>query len=249
MIKLVQFESSNVSPYEDGRLYRMMLGDGFFRSCNISRVNNNTLRVGPGWGFMCGRQWWLDQTQIAATLAGSGSVDMAVVIRIDLTNANDPITLITQPYSTALTQQDLNDDGTVYEMILGKYTASTTDISNISLVAPRLYYRGLAGYAERIVSVTNQINVGEASIFKLTANGQTLSINWDSTFGSSGSANAYSVSIVLVVTGGNSGLNFPSSVKWANSAPSFSSGTVTEVILRTYNGGTTWYASEGGVFS
>lgn len=250
MIKLVQFEGSNVSPYEDARLYRMMLGDGFFRSCTVSRVSATQIDIGPTWGFMCGRQFWLDKTRLTAVRPGSGSANYAIVVHIDITNAANPITLVCQLRSTALTQEDINDSGSVYEMQLGGYTATSSDISDVAVLAPRLFYRGFRGYSERIVSVGtgNAINVGEASIFKVTAGGQTLALNWDTTFGNAGSTNAYSVSVTLVVTGGASGLNFPSSVVWAAGKPPFSAGTVTEVVLRTYNGGTTWYGSEGGTF-
>ncbi|MGM9635166.1 MAG: hypothetical protein ACI3YE_03345 [Candidatus Avispirillum sp.] len=104
----------------------------------------------------------------------------------------------------------------------------------------------LKGYSEGVEALSG------TQISPATANNFTKAINTDTTFTivTEGMATDKCYAITLVLTMGATAytITWPS-ITWADSAPAPEANTVTEVVLRTYDGGATWYGSVGGVFS
>ena len=105
----------------------------------------------------------------------------------------------------------------------------------------------LSGYSEKVVSVSGiSINPTIASVF-------TKNVSADTTFefdtASMTAGYAYSITSVLTMGTTAYAVTFPGSVNWpGGEAPSFEVNTTTELVLRTYDGGSIWYGSVGGVF-
>ncbi len=73
-------------------------------------------------------------------MSPSGSVKGRLIVKVDLGNGEAPIALVTQAASALpeLTQQDINRDGTVFELPLATYDVTEVLISGLASVATKL---------------------------------------------------------------------------------------------------------------
>lgn len=134
---LKQYPGQEVTPEDDGKLYDFFaLGETcIVTGCGVTSLGGNQLRIADGWGLIKGRQFVVEAQTVNATLSTSGTVDGRLILEVDL-GATPPIAFKTQkaPLS-ALTQQDINAGGTVYQMPLATYRVSTASVSDITVVA------------------------------------------------------------------------------------------------------------------
>lgn len=133
MIKLIQFDGVNVTPQDDGAVFDQALGSGIFFGCVVSATGGNQLTVTAGRGIASGRSFSVEQETINATTSQSGSVQGRLLIEIDISNSDTPIKFVTQAQSPlpALTQQNLNNGGTVYQLPLATYTVDAVQVSGL----------------------------------------------------------------------------------------------------------------------
>lgn len=104
----------------------------------------------------------------------------------------------------------------------------------------------LNGYSEGVEALTGtQISPANANNFA-----KTISANTAFTISTAGMVTGRCYAVTLVLTMGATAytVTWPS-ITWADGAPAPEANTVTEVIIRTYDGGATWYGSVGGVFN
>lgn len=138
MIILKQFNGANVTPADDAALYAHFdRRCGVFAGCEIAHLGANQISISSGRGMVCGRTFAVEAETILATLATSGTQNGRLLVHVDIGNAEAPISFVTQAAATLpdLVQEDLNDGGTVYQLVLATYTVNSTTISDLS-VAP-----------------------------------------------------------------------------------------------------------------
>lgn len=137
-ITLKQWAASNVAPIDDATLYQHFDDRaGILAGCTVA-INGTSIHVGAGRGIICGRVFQIVAEDVPATLGAN--LLGRLLIRVDTANAGSPITFVAQAATPlpALTQEDINKGGTVYEMPLATYNVSATAISDITRVAPVL---------------------------------------------------------------------------------------------------------------
>lgn len=137
-IVLKQFVSSTVTPVDDAILYQHFDDRaGILAGCSVA-INGTKIHVGAGRGVICGRVFQIVAEDVNAVLGAN--LLGRLLIRVDTSNVNTPISFVAQAANPlpALTQDDINRGGTVYEMPLATYNVSAASISNIKRVAPVL---------------------------------------------------------------------------------------------------------------
>lgn len=137
-ILLKQWAASNVAPIDDATLYQHFDDRaGILAGCAVS-INGTNIHISAGRGIICGRVFQIVAEDFPAVLGAN--LLGRLLIRIDTANAGAPATFVAQAANPlpALTQEDINRGGTVYEMPLATYNVSATAISDIVRVAPVL---------------------------------------------------------------------------------------------------------------
>ena len=122
-----------VTPVVDRRLYEFLLLNTVGVADGIAVTNSGTnLIVSSGWGVIKGCVFGVTAETISATKPASGSANGRLLIELDATNGT--IQFKTQQGSTlpALTQEDINGSGSVYQMELATYTISATEIIGLT---------------------------------------------------------------------------------------------------------------------
>lgn len=141
-INLKQYTGSTVTPTDDALLYDFIMSEqsGIFEGCEVTHLGANQLQISDGRGLIRGRVFTVGQQTILANVSPSGSVKGRLIVKVDLGNGEAPISLVTQAASVlpALTQQDINRDGTVFELPLATYDVTEVLISGLVSVANKL---------------------------------------------------------------------------------------------------------------
>lgn len=142
MITLKQFTGQNITPTDDATLYELFSSSqaGIIYGCNVTSLGANQLQVSAGRGMILGRSFVVEQETILADLASSGNMKGRLSIKIDLGNAETPISFETQVGSTLPdpTQEEINRGGAVYEMPLAEYNVDAIQVSSLKNVAPQI---------------------------------------------------------------------------------------------------------------
>lgn len=137
MIELKQYDGAEVSPKDDAQLYDGIIGEsGIFKGCEIIHLGANQLQIAAGVGVVRGRFFVVTQETILATVSDGGTKKGRLIIKIDTANSAAPISFVTQMAAVLpeLMQEDINDDGTVYELPIAEYDIDELAISNLNTV-------------------------------------------------------------------------------------------------------------------
>lgn len=127
----VTFGGENVTPKNDGGLYQAHYGDGILWGCGMSLTGSpyTDLTISTGEMIIGGRVIYVDgATDI--NLEGLAGTTNYVQIKGVITLGNNPVfdTVLVEaatPSFGALTQEDINDNGTTYEVQLAIVQASS----------------------------------------------------------------------------------------------------------------------------
>lgn len=141
MITLKRFNGALVTPKDDAVLFDHLVDDsGIFEGISVSHLGANQLLVAAGRGIIKGRDFTVEEETILAQLSPSGAQKGRLLIRVDISNTEAPITLVTQVATTlpTLVQEDINRDGTIYELSIVEYDVSELLISNLVFVGKML---------------------------------------------------------------------------------------------------------------
>ena len=134
-INLKQYTGSTITPTDDALLYDFIMSEqsGIFEGCEVTHLGANQLQISDGRGLIRGRVFTVSQQTILANVSPSGSVKGRLIVKVDLGNGEAPISLVTQAASVLpeLTQQDINRDGTVFELPLATYDVTEVVISGL----------------------------------------------------------------------------------------------------------------------
>ena len=141
-ISLVTFAGSTVTSQDDALIYESaLLGSGLIYGGTVTIKNANTLHVAAAHGAICGRKFTIDETDIAVSLTASGSLDGRLYIHMDLSDADEPISLLVETAETltpVVQDQNVNIINGVYEINMATFTVDTSTLDNLDNVAPVL---------------------------------------------------------------------------------------------------------------
>jgi microcystin-dependent protein len=107
---------------------------GIFTGCGITAANGNNLYIGEGYGAIKGRLFKITNTAVSVVLASSGTLKGRLVVKLDLSNTEEPIAIEAHTGSTLyqLTQEDdANYTDGVFEIGIATFDVTTTAITNI----------------------------------------------------------------------------------------------------------------------
>jgi len=169
-IDLVTYANKTVTPKNDAMIYEKAIDqNGIFYGCTIS-VSSNKVNITGGYGIICGREFTIETESIPVTLAPSGTLLGRLYVRLDLSDPDAPIQLLTTTGASlpALEQDaDVNFTNGAYEMEL-----ATFDVGVSALTACHTTYHTISGTKDRLVveaHTTDEITTGANTSRETTA--------------------------------------------------------------------------------
>lgn len=143
-ISLVTFAAMTVTPQDDALVYESALGaGGLIYGGEVTVKNANTLHINAGHGIICGRKFTIFDSDIPVTLSSSGDLLGRMYIHLDLSNASDPIEILVetgQSLSPLVQDEDVNIVNGIYDVNIATFGVSTSTISNLRNVYPKVLY-------------------------------------------------------------------------------------------------------------
>jgi hypothetical protein len=174
MIDIKQFAGKIITPKDDALLYDFWLNEksGIFEGCEVTHLGANQLQIASGRGIIKGRIFVVTQETINATVSDSGTKLGRLIIRVDVSNVETPISFVTQIGATLpdLVQEDINRDGTVFELPIVTYTATELLIDNLTPVAP-VVTNAPAAHTHSASDITSTLPISKGGTGSTTAAG------------------------------------------------------------------------------
>lgn len=179
-----------VTPVADRRLYEFMLMKtvGVAEGLGIE-ASGTGLIVQNGWGVIRGCVFSVTQETVQALTPASGSASGRLLIHLDVTAGT--IEFVTQQGTLpSLVQEDINQGGSVYEMVLATYTISPTTISNLVIAYQNItsaseVFDGLLStltpMSQKLATIENGAQVNTVTGVKGSAEGSYRTGNIDLT--------------------------------------------------------------------
>lgn len=141
MIVLKTYAGQNINPADDAILYDKIIGwSGKVDGCDISHLGANILKISSGRLIIKGRLVTVTDETIYTTMSTSGTLNGRLLIHMDLSNVEEPISFVTQaaPALPELVQnENCNLESGVYEIALATYVVDESMISNLTVVTPQ----------------------------------------------------------------------------------------------------------------
>lgn len=133
-IQLITYANQTVAPKNDAMIYEKAIDqNGIFYGCSIT-VSGNAVNITGGYGIICGREFLIETESIPVTLAPSGTLLGRLYVRMDLSDPDLPIQLLTATGNSlpALEQDsDVNFTNGTYEMELATFDVGVTELDNV----------------------------------------------------------------------------------------------------------------------
>ena len=139
MVTLHTIDGGTVNAINDALLYDFIIGqNGIATGATVTSEGALLLHIDSGWGVIKGRIFSITAESISATPSTSGTVKGRLILQIDITNTTNPITFVTQAAATlpALQQEDINGNGTIFQLPIAIYDVNEVAVSNLQMVAP-----------------------------------------------------------------------------------------------------------------
>ncbi len=135
-IILKTFKGGSVTPQDDAIIHQTVIGtNGIFKGCNVTYARGNVLHISQGFGMIKGRFFEVYDCEVGVILnTGSGTLQGRLYIHLDLSNADEPIQLLTETASvlTDLTgDEDVNYNNTSYNLELATFGVTRTGITDL----------------------------------------------------------------------------------------------------------------------
>jgi hypothetical protein len=133
-IELKTFNEAVVTPKDDAYKDNFLIGaSGVFEGCQVTALGGLQLQVASGRGVICGRHFVVSQQTVNATPSDGGTKLGRLLIKVDIENVSAPIDFVAQMAASlpALVQEDINADGTIYELPLATYSVTEVAVSSL----------------------------------------------------------------------------------------------------------------------
>lgn len=212
MVTLHTIDGGTVNAINDALLYDFIIGqNGIATGATVTSEGALLLHIDSGWGVIKGRIFSIEAETVSATPSTSGTVKGRLILQIDITNTTDPITFVTQAAATlpALQQEDINNNGTIYQLPIATYDVNEVAVSNLQMVAPVV--KAIKG---RIDSARSAANAAQSTANQaLNGNFKNYVFNFDNDVTISFSGYGWTRCVLgLVLVSGQSGCTEPISI-------------------------------------
>ncbi len=134
-MRVIRSSGQNVSPSDDGKLYQQAFEDGLFEPTTINSLGGNLVSLGAMYGIMQGRDFTVESQSINVELPSSGNSTGYIYVQFD-TTTSDVITIESALTPFTPTYDDINESGTICQMIIAEYTASAVAVTSIESKYP-----------------------------------------------------------------------------------------------------------------
>lgn len=132
-----------VTAVDDARFYNAVFAkSGFVEGCTASLVGGNQIHIDDGWGVAFGRIFAIEGETVNAAVSTSGTRRGRVYVHIDVASEIIEIRSVAAASLPALVQENINDNGTIFELAICEYDISQVSASNLS--DARVMANGLA---------------------------------------------------------------------------------------------------------
>ena len=162
-ISMVTFAGQTVTPQDDSLVYESALGDGgIIYGAQVTLKNANTLHIASGHGIIAGRKFTVYESDIPIVLSSAGVLLGRLYIHMDLSNASDPIEILTETgnsLSPLIQDEDVNIVNGVFEFNLATFNVSTSTIGDLRNVYPRVQYANSGSFI--YVTASNPSLIGQ----------------------------------------------------------------------------------------
>lgn len=192
-VTLKQADGSLVTPLDDARLYALLSGSasGVVSGCTVTALGGLQLRVAEGWGLVQGRVFVVEEETLTVQASAGGSVPGRLLLHLD-TQSETPAAFLSQAGSPlpALTQEEINAAGSVYELPLATYTVSELSVSNLQAAAPAAVVKAPGALTADTAAVAAKAAAADTAASATTAatatkasdadkiNGKALKLTW-----------------------------------------------------------------------
>ncbi len=130
--EIKQYNGSFVSPKDDATMYeKFHCETGVVKGVEITHMGTNQILVGAGYIYIPGRMVEIEEETVLCELQ-TEETEGELILYVDL-SADTPATLLARAPRVELTQEDINDSGTVYEFLLATFTIDDTVISDLAV--------------------------------------------------------------------------------------------------------------------
>jgi len=140
MIRGITFSKQSVSSNDDAHIYKMLLGgkDGKTKGCKMT-FGTDDIYISEGYFFASHRLVEISSTEtITSPIVSTGVLYCRLVFEIDLSKTNTNTDFLQGYFKIisadsnypALTQEDLDDGGTIYQLPFAKFQKSISGIAN-----------------------------------------------------------------------------------------------------------------------
>lgn len=135
MITVYQSQGTNVTPLADAKLYELLSGGGIgvVVGCEITSLGGLQLRVGAGWILLRGRWIKIEEEVITVQPSSEGQVDGQLLLHLDVSSDEAPGIWATDAQTPlpSPVQEDINGDGTIYEMRMCTYKVDQLQVTEL----------------------------------------------------------------------------------------------------------------------
>lgn len=138
-IQLHTVDNGVVQAINDAKYYEKLTNSacGLVEGGVVTIVSANTLHITGGWGIILGRLFTIEAEDINVEVSASGTVNGRLKMVIDL-SAETPVSFVSEARSSlpALTQEDLNNGGYIYEYALATYRVDELNVTDLTSNTP-----------------------------------------------------------------------------------------------------------------
>lgn len=156
MVTLHTIDGGTVDAINDALLYDFIIGqNGIATGATVTSEGALLLHIDSGWGVIKGRIFSIEAEIISATPSTSGTVKGRLILQIDIANITSPVTFVTQAAATlpALQQEDINGNGTIFQLPIATYDVNEVAVSNLQMAAP--VFEAIKGRIDSAVTKAN----------------------------------------------------------------------------------------------
>lgn len=180
-ITLHTVDNGTVNAIDDAKFYEELTNSlsGLVAGGVCTVVSANTVHITSGWGLILGRLFTIEAEDIPVEVSSSGTVNGRLKLVIDLSDSDSPISIESEARSSlpALTQEDLNNGGFVYEFALATYNVDELNVTNLVSNTP-INIAPLQSVSRDDIAGIVKSNTTSSKTLNMSLSGTTLTISY-----------------------------------------------------------------------